>query len=398
MEIIIELLLLLVLSLLFGEIAEKFRVPGIVGNIIAGMLLGPMLLNAMQPGPELSGIGMVSLFFIILLIGIEVTTEVLTKHVASALEFASASFIVPAIIMVSVAVLLFKLAIVQAIIVSVALGVPSISIISVLVLKYKMNRHEDGIRVLSGVVVADVLAFVVLAIASPGASATVTLLGILAFFVALFAADKLMKRHAHAIRKVFNSVSSVERSEDLVFAAVILLGFVVASILQLIGITYVLGAFFAGILIHEAIVGKRLYESMKKTFRRLNNSFFIPLFFSIAGLSVVLPGGSYIALLLCLIALSAVVGGVLDYAVAVRKLKLMRPRVATALFGSRGAVGAVIGVIALSEGLISNDLYSVIIMGTVLLSLVMPAMIGRSLWRAGSRENILLEVHESGRG
>ncbi len=381
MEVVIEILLLIALSLLFGEIAEKLKVPGIVGNIVAGMLLGPMLLNVIQPGAILEGISTISLFFIILLIGIEVTTEVLTKHISSGLEFATASFIAPVVIMVAIATMLFKLTAMHAVIVSIAIGVPSISIISVLILKYKLNEHEDGIRLLSGVVIADVLAFTILALAIRSHAVAVTLTGIIVFFVFLFAVDRLMKRHATQIRKFFNSASSMERGEDLVFTAVIIMGFVVASILQLIGITYVLGAFFAGILIHEAIVGKKLYNSLKRTFRRLNNSFFIPVFFSIAGLSVTLPKDAYIVMLFCLIAISAIIGWVLDYGVAMHKLERVRPRAAAALLGSRGAVGVAIGAIALSAGLISSNLYSVAILGIVIMSLVMPALIGRSIWR-----------------
>ncbi len=381
MEIIFELLLLLVLSLLFGKIAEKLNVPGIVGNILVGMLLGPMLLNIIQPRAVLDGIGTVSLFFIILLIGVEVTTELLTKHLGSAVEFTTSSFIVPVIIMTAIAIVLFKLAAPQAVIVSVAVGVPSISVISVLVLKYKMNKHEDGISILSGVVVADVLAFVLLALAGRNGTAAFTLVGMLLFFASLLLVDKAMKKHASAIRKFFNSISGAEYGEDLVFTIVILMGFVIAAVLQLIGITYVLGAFFAGMLIHEAIVGRKLYGSLKRTFRRLNNSFFIPIFFSIVGLSVQFPKTMYLWLLFCLLLVSAVFGWILDYTVAMRKLKAIKPRTASALFGSRGAVGAAIGAIALSEGIISNDLYSIIIFGTVILSLVMPSLIGKNPWQ-----------------
>ncbi len=374
MEIIVALLLLLGLSILLGELAERFRIPGIVGNIIAGILLGPMLLNVIHPTTVLDGISTVSLFFIILLIGIEVTTELLTNHLKSATKLALSSFVIPVVAMIAGTVLFFNVPLTQSIVLSVALAVPSISIISVLILRYKLNKYDDGISILAGVVVADVLAFVVLALVNHSHIISLTLLGILLFFGLLLLIDKEVRKHSSRIRKFFNSASATEHSEDLIFAAVIILGLIVASILQFIGITYVLGAFFAGMLIHKSVTGKRLYGQMRRTFRRLNNSFFIPVFFSIAGLSVQLPKFHYFVLLLYLLLISAVVGGILDYFVAKRMMKIVKPRTTSALLGSRGAVGVVIAAIALSEGIINTDFYSLIIFGTMVLSLIMPAL------------------------
>ncbi|MGC8496336.1 MAG: hypothetical protein ACP5MX_03995 [Candidatus Micrarchaeia archaeon] len=53
MQIIIELLLLLGSSLIMGELFERYGFPGIVGNILAGFILGPALINAVKPSLEL---------------------------------------------------------------------------------------------------------------------------------------------------------------------------------------------------------------------------------------------------------------------------------------------------------------------------------------------------------
>ena len=100
----------------------------------------------------LSGIAEVAIFFILLFIGLQITTEVLTNHLKSATAFTLSSFVVPVSIMAIIAVFVFHLGVAAGIITAVAIGVPSISIISVLVYRYAMINLEDGKRILSGVI------------------------------------------------------------------------------------------------------------------------------------------------------------------------------------------------------------------------------------------------------
>ena len=146
MEIIIALLLLLGVSLIMGEIFERYRLPGIVGNILAGFILGPALIGVVRPSPELSAIAEVSLFFIILLIGLEVTTDLITKNVRKYSVFTFTGFILPAAIIALFFIFIPHLNPAGSIITAIAIGIPSISIISVLVLniKHMLKAYQLG--------------------------------------------------------------------------------------------------------------------------------------------------------------------------------------------------------------------------------------------------------------
>ena len=376
MDIIITLMVLLSFALILGSIADRFGIPTVVANIIAGILLGPIAFGLLSYNSGLSSISEVSLFFIMLLVGIEATTELLTKYTRSAIMFSISSFIVPVAIMILVAVFVFGLNPTQALVTSMAIGVPSISIISVLVMRYNLLEADDGARIFASVVLTDVIAFA--ALAAIGAAAVpvyIVVLSIFAFVIVLLFVDRLIRNHATSIRRLFIRGYKTMQGEELIFAAIILMGLLGAAVLQLAGITYVLGAFFAGLLIRDAVVGKRVYGVLQRTFRRITNSFFIPIFFSIAGLQVVMPSHDLL-LLIALVTISGAVGGLLNYLVGLNLLKKFRPITAVALLGSRGAVGIIIANIALLEGAISVNLYSIIILGTVILSLVLPALLG----------------------
>jgi Kef-type K+ transport system membrane component KefB len=152
---------------------------------------------------------------------------------------------------------------------------------------------------------------------------------------------------------------------------------IIAAILQLIGITYVLGALFAGMLVHKTTVGSKTTRILENTFRRLNDSFFIPVFFSIAGLDFAVPSLTYTEILVSMVVISAVVGGTLNYFVSKNRLSRISSKESIGILGSRGAVGIIIATLALQSGIISISLYTVVLVGTIILSLIMPLLLSK---------------------
>ncbi len=376
MEILIALLLLLSFSTILGKLFERLGITEIVGQIIAGVLLSPAVFNIVSPSTVLSGIAEVAIFFILLFIGLQITTEVLTNHLKSAMTFTASSFAMPVILMVLIAIFVFHLGLASGVITAVAIGVPSISIISVLVYRYSMINLEDGKRILSGVIMADILAFVVLAAALQISHLAGVVISIIVFLAVLLYIDRTLRYHDVKVRGFFERMLK-EKEEAVIFAIVIILSLVIAAILQLIGITYVLGALFAGMLIHKTTVGAHATRMLENTFRRLNDSFFIPVFFSIAGLDFAVPSLGFSELLLSMVLISALVGGILNYLVAKNRLSRISSRESIGILGSRGAVGIIIATIALQGGIINNQLYTVVLVGTIILSLIMPLLLSK---------------------
>lgn len=376
MEILIALLLLLAFSTILGKLFERLGITEIVGQIIAGVLLSPAVFNIVSPSTVLSGIAEVAIFFILLFIGLQITTEVLTNHLKSAMTFTASSFAMPVILMVLIAIFVFHLGLASGVITAVAIGVPSISIISVLVYRYSMINLEDGKRILSGVIMADILAFVVLAAALQISHLAGVVISIIVFLAVLLYIDRTLRYHDVKVRGFFERMLK-EKEEAVIFAIVIILSLVIAAILQLIGITYVLGALFAGMLIHKTTVGAHATRMLENTFRRLNDSFFIPVFFSIAGLDFAVPSLGFSELLLSMVLISALVGGALNYIVAKNRLSRISSRESIGILGSRGAVGIIIATIALQGGIINNQLYTVVLVGTIILSLIMPLLLSK---------------------
>ena len=156
LPLLTSILLLLIIAFVLGELFERYGLPSVVGEILAGLILGPAVLNLVQPGATFSAIAEISLFFIILYIGIEATTDTFRANFGKSLSFSATSFFIPVIIMILVSHYVLDLSYFQSIIVSIAVGVPSISIISVLIKDNGLLHMHTGDVILASVIITDV--------------------------------------------------------------------------------------------------------------------------------------------------------------------------------------------------------------------------------------------------
>ncbi|MEM3852473.1 MAG: cation:proton antiporter [Methanomassiliicoccales archaeon] len=378
MEIITSILIILGTGLVLGQAFETYRLAGIAGEILGGLILGPAVIGIIRPSSVLSSIADISLFFIVLLIGIDVTTRVLTKSYTRSIPLSFSSFLLPSLVMTLILVLIFHLPLNMSVIAAIATGVPSISIISVLLRDYKVLQKPAGQAILSSVVISDLLAFAFLSSLS-GGDLVLRVTAILAFILVLFYVDFLLTRNSERIIGLFSKLHAAEHGEKIIFGIVILGGLLASTFFQAIGFTFVLGAFFSGMLISELVVGKEVLGVLTRTLGRINDSFFIPVYFTIAGIDAVIPPLKYIIVMIALLAVTAVGSPLLTYRLS-KALKMdMKPKSTAGFLGGRGAVGVVIAATALSLSLINENLYSMILFATVIQAIVLPLLIEKDI-------------------
>ena len=388
-DLITSILFLLVVAIGLGAIFNNFGLPEVVGAIIAGILLGPAVSGLILPSSELSTISLLALFFIILQIGIEASSDIFSKNIKYVMGFAAFSFIIPFLIMSLGSYYFFGLHYLEAVSVSLAVSIPSISITSVLLVRSGLIKMDDGLRLLGGVAMSDTIAFIILAsFQRPASTIIIVLASLAAFLVFVYFLDLFLKSRSERIRGRFGHLTNTEK-EGVIFAAVILMGLAVSSFFEYIGITFVLGAFFSGLLIHQNSVGEQTYGVLKRTFQRINSSFFIPLFFSISGLEMTLIPVSSLPYLLFLVIITATVGGFAAYQFSRLYMKNITPRVSLGIFGGRGAVGIIIASITLSNGFIGSKDYSVAIFATIIMAMTFTFIFERSLRKMSNSSPVI---------
>src|SRR5579883_1607268 len=257
-NIIWQVLLVLVLALALGELFSQFKLPAVAGELAAGLILGPSVLNLVNATQEIQALSSIAIFFI----GFQMKTETLRRHVAESVLVTLTSFIVPLIIVTFVVFLVFPFSSVEKFIVSLAITVPSISIVSVMVLQYDLLEEKTGQLILSSVVITDIIAFIVLAIFSETITGTLRLLVFLSIFLAAFAlVDRFLNSRVIAFRNFLSKISGALKREYVSFTALVILGLFISYIFQAIGLSFIVGSFFAGLILHEELIGKETYEN-----------------------------------------------------------------------------------------------------------------------------------------
>ncbi len=291
---IFEVLIVLAAAVTAGELFEQFRMPSVAGELLSGIILGPTILGVVSFTSDLQAFSTIALFFIIFLIGLEMNTETLWKHVRPAFLLAFTSFILPLFLAFVVAAFALPFGRASDFLVALAIAVPSISIISVFVMEYEMLEKASGQIILSTVVVADLVAFVLLAAASSPVPSTLDVVTYLAIFIAAFVlVDWVLNTRPLAVKNALSRVGRMSRGEDLAYAVLILVGLAVASIFQVIGLSYIIGAYFAGLIVHDGLIGRKAFREVSQTLARMNRAIFIPFFFGFAGLEADLSSSSY---------------------------------------------------------------------------------------------------------
>ncbi len=380
-SVIIQILIVLSVSIIMGEVFEQLKFPSIVGYLVAGLLIGPFSVNLIQNSSEMQTISALSLFFIIFLLGIEMKTESVVKHLKPGLKMMITSFIMPLILAVLLSMVLFGFGSKMDFILSLSISVPSISIISVLVMRYKLEKDPKGITVVSSVIITDILAFLLLGITYKSTlNAVLVIVYFIAFIVIFLGIDKILNSGKRNLRIHMERSIKILKSEHFSYAMIIVIGFLTGAISQIIGINYIIGIFFAGLIIHEGLIGRKLFGKIRRTLKRMNDGFFIPLFFGIAGIDV----SSFYSLQRFLLPTVIIALSVIAFSMAVNyyfsgkvmKIKKKRWRVKmSAIINGRGAVGIAIATVALSTGVMTNEAYSIAILATILISITATAFL-----------------------
>lgn len=375
-----SVLLILAASVLLGEIFQRVGLVKVAAELLAGIILGPSFLGLILVTQQIAGIMSVCLFFIMFSIGFELTTEALRPHIFRGSFLSFASFVVPIIPSFFIANLFNSSSLTENFSVVLSLSVPSISIISVMLLNLGLVRTSIGQLVLSSVTITDVVAFTLLALIGKNVyNALITLTYVIIVILAFSTFDSFVNKNQELFRKTFTGLTSGGVSENLYFATVLIIGLGIASVFQFFGISYILGAFFAGLVFHEGLIGKESFGRISRSLSRLNDAFFIPVYFGFAGAEAVIK--RTVSSVLVTLSLSFVVlatSFTATWLLSYFLLKQRRAALVSLILNGRGAVGIIIATLALGSGMISADSYSVAIVGITIISLVVSFLLKSS--------------------
>lgn len=376
-----SLLLLLVVARFFGEIAERFKQPAMIGEILAGIVLGPSLLNFVHRTEDLKVISELGVFLLIIMAGLEINFEDITKSVKGRnIIISILAFFIPFISGYFVGVY-FELDPMAKIFVGLCIAITALPVSIRILMDFGKLNTPLGQKIISIAIFDDIIALTILGIildlkdientfANISSTIIITLLKLSAFIVFIVFAYRLVKKFSlieNFIEEKLNYVLSILRGKESLFALFFVFVLIFSTITESIGLHFIIGAFFASMLLSKELVGKKHIDSIHTTVNGMSMGFLAPIFFAGIGLEFQFSSITNIGLFAAIIIVSfasKTIGGFIGSRIA-----RLNNKTALAIglsLNGRGIMELVIANIAYKAEIISIEIFSMlIIMGIV---------------------------------
>jgi K+:H+ antiporter len=407
--LVAQILLLIFAGGLLGELMLRIGQPAVMGQLMAGLLLGPSVLGALWPDahhfvfpgtPEqksmIEGIAQFGILMLLLLAGMETELALVRGVRRAAVSASVGGIVVPFACGFALGQFLPEQLLphpeqrlITSLFLGTALSISSVKIVASVIREMGFLRRNVGQVILASAIVDDTIGWIIIAItlslAAHGSLDWLSLaqgvLGTALFLIASFTVGR------RVVSRMIRWTNDHFRGEAPVIATIIFIMGGFALLTHVIGVHTVLGAFVAGILVGESsILTRRIDEQL----RGLVAGLFMPVFFGLAGLSAdltILKSGelTLLTLLLVLIATigktgGAFVGGYFGGLTLKESVAL-----ATGM-NARGSTEVIVASIGLSMGVLSQSLFTMIVAMAVITTLAMPPSLRWALKRLPIRE------------
>jgi Kef-type K+ transport system membrane component KefB len=368
-KVLLTLFIMLAAAKFMAELFERLRQPAVAGEIVAGILIGPSLLNLAAPSEITSILAEIGVIFLLFNVGLETRPAAIFKVGKSAAMVAVLGVVLPFV----AGWLLMKAwgsTSVESLFVGTALVATSVGITARVLSAMGLLDAPTARIILGAAVIDDILGLLVLAVVSSMAAGTVNYVEIVTtaalaigftVFVAVVAAP--------VVTRVAPRANQLRSGHGVfILGLVLCLGLSVAA--AYIGVAAIIGSFLAGMALAEAS------EDHPNMRRQINGvtEFLVPFFLVNIGMQLRLDvfRSPAVVLLCVLVTLVAVVTKLFGCGLGAINLGVKRAAQVGMGMVPRGEVGIIVAQIGLSLAVIGPELYGVVLFMAVATTLIAP--------------------------
>lgn len=372
-----QIALILIATLLAATISQRLGMPAVIGQLIAGVILGPGILGVlhntelMHAGAE---IGVIILMFIA---GIESDLDLLKKYFKPAISVAAIGVLIPMIVFYGYGQIMGQ-GFERSIFWGVIFAATSVSISVEVLREFKKLNTKEGATILGAAVVDDIIAVILLSIfvssfgvsGSGSSNLLVATLYQLMYFLGVII---LVKWVVPVVLRVAERLP-VHGSVAITSLVICL---TMAWSADALGLSSVVGAFFAGVAVSQT----KFQDEISSSVSSVGYTFFIPIFFVSIGLDMefnnVIKNLGFIVIMTILAIATKLFGGALG--AWITKMNWSSAFIVGSGMVSRGEMALIIAQIGLSANLMAKNLYSEIIIVIVLSTIVAPMLLKKTM-------------------
>ncbi len=402
MELFYILLVLLVATRAFGELASRVGQPALVGELVSGIVLGTVLghyaeyfpiLSKVQDDQVFDAITDLGMFLIMLFAGIEMQPSKIVQYSKQSLAVALGGMVLPMVLGFTLGLLFLPssdLRIIQALFVGTALAITAVPATVKILIDLGRLDTPSGQIIVTAAVFDDVLSLLLLAwltaLISVGEAPSLAEFAILALkILGFFAVTVVVGFYAFPWGgKLLKHV----KEKELDFSAMLVAALAFAVLAEALELHFILGSFVAGVFFGRKTIDGRTYESVRSKVSGMTFGFLAPIFFASIGLNLSLAAFTEIPAFLFLLVAAAFLGKLAGSGLAAYAFGMSRADSAAVGIGmsARGAVELVVADIALEAGIFSlpgvvspvlANLFSAVVIMAVLTTVATPVLLKR---------------------
>lgn len=396
-QILLQLIVILIVVQLFGYLSSRIGQQWVIGEILAGLVLGPSLLGALFPGfeallfpasalPTLQTLGDIGLVLYMFSLGTRLDTHLMLRQSRNAIAVSLSGTILPLIMGALLAFFLYpglagsKATLVSfMLLVGTAMAITAFPVLARLLAEKNMLGTKVGTLALTCAAIGDALAWCMLALVvaiihAAGLTSALLTVGLTLLFI-VFMFTIVRPLLVYADRRI--------HAKQLLIALSLILLLLSAYITNAIGIHPIFGAFLMGIILPR----KTTYVEQVHSLDQVNSILFLPLFFVYSGLhtQIGLISAPLLWLICLLVLVIACVGKILGSMLPVRWMGESWKESLTLgiLMNTRGLVELIVLNIGLDLGVLSPTLFAML----VIMALVTTMMASPLLPLLGYRQS-----------
>lgn len=394
-SLLIQLAVMLSFARLMAEFARKFKQPAVVGEIIAGIILGPTILGTFTPeifemlfpttGPSavvLDGFIQVAVVLLLFVAGMEVDLHIVWQQGKQAIYVSLMSLVIPfaaGFLATWFFPQLFghspdESVLVFAMFIGTVMAITALPVVARMLMDLEIFKTNMGMLIIASAMIIDILGWLIFTIilnmmGNTGSEASLasTIWMTLGFTLFMLTIGKAL------INRVLPYINQKLAWPGGLLSLSLALCFLAAAFTESIGIHSIFGAFILGVALGDS---KHLSERAKEIIHQFINNIFAPLFFVSIGLRINFIQSFNIQIVLAILIL-AFVFKVIGATLGARMGGLSKYESYAVGFGmnTHGTLEVILGAIALQAGLISDEvLVAILVMVVVTIIISAPLM------------------------
>ncbi len=383
-EFFLKLLVILISAKLFAEAFAYLRLPSVLGEVIAGIIIGPSLLGVIVPDATLYLLAEIGILLLLFEVGLETDIGQMAKVGVQSSLVAVTGVVAPGFLGYWISSSLLALPFVVSLFVGGTLVATSIGITVRVLVDLKKHQTKTAKVVLGAAVLDDIVGVVILAIlydfAVKGQVNLFNAAKVLGFIAAFLIIAPVL---AKLLMPVIARLSSASRTKGMIPTLIISLILSMAVISHNIGAPEILGSFAAGIALARRFFlpfgsamdhySHDLAEKIEENMKPIIN-LFVPIFFVVVGASINLRVIDFTSAtfwyMAGLLTLGAIISKMVSGAWAVGNF---RAKLSTGIaMVPRGEVGLIFAEVGKKSGIFDDMIYAVIVFVVVLTTLFAP--------------------------